>query len=483
MMSYGQLLSGNRLRKSSVENRGRSTEALSDKARIVTSAGFRRLQSKAQVFSLEENDGVRTRLTHTLEVSFYGELLAHQITDRLIDLGRLPAEYKRAFVTTVENACLLHDIGNPPFGHLGEYAIRHWFDENKNNIGAIWKCDGLDEEVVSKFLPGFMNFDGNAQAFRIVARLQWLDDEFGLNLSCGLLASIIKYLGTRPSKAQMFGKKAGFFETDAILISSVWKMAGLKLDKGMPAQRSPLAYIMEAADDIAYCVSDIEDALEKGIVSEDDFVNYINKSMPDNFKIKETKSQRSIGLSNSSVSKKSSKNSRFIKFKTGFTTKLVNAATDIYCHHEDEIRKGNFPQALLDYDDEAKDLSEILKKFSRDYIYSSKEAINVELSGQRIIRSILDEFWPLIKMTTSDISRMYANSTKPLGGSEFAIEKRLYLLLPSKHKINYEHSVENDPKLEHIYRMHLLVDFLSGMTDSHAVKIFGMLNGSGVIGR
>jgi dGTPase len=275
MIDYKKILSSYRFRTSTRSGRNARTESESDRGRVLFSPAFRRLQQKAQVFSMEPNAAVRSRLTHSFEVSQVGRYLADEICQRHETQrgGRLDAVEQGALVNFVEAACLMHDIGNPPFGHFGEAAIQEWFKLNGREcvltaIGMpqfVANTTGPYEQLVSQALVDFLEFDGNPQGLRIVTRLQWNTDEFGLNLTATALASFLKYVrcagdGLRDGN---FRKKAGFFTTESEIVKKVWDEFGYS-----SPQRFPLAYIMEAADDIAYCISDLEDSFEKEIVSE-----------------------------------------------------------------------------------------------------------------------------------------------------------------------------------------------------------------------
>ena len=277
---YRRLLSSQRRRKTTDSTRAGdlNLETVSDTGRIVRSSPFRRLQSKAQVFSMVRSGAVRTRLTHSIEVSNYGELIAEPVVRRLIANGSLSEDLRLPFIKTVSNACLLHDIGNPPFGHMGEYAIQKWFEKNKEELQDTWVGFGkLKGDAFKRHLDAYSNFDGNPHGFRIITRLQWFHDEYGLNLTLSLLASYLKYLGAQPGTGK-FTKKVGYFPTEEKIVKKIWQKLKLKTDiQGLPLQRHPLVFLMEAADDISYCLSDIEDALELGVVSEDAFLSWIER--------------------------------------------------------------------------------------------------------------------------------------------------------------------------------------------------------------
>src|SRR5262249_18405656 len=149
------------------------------------------------------------------EVSNYGELIAGEIAKRLIAKKSLSQDLLLPFVQTAENACLLHDIGNPPFGHMGEYAISKWFEANRAELAARWGKDSeMTETEANEQLQPFQSFDGNPQGFRIITRLQWFRDEYGMNLTCGLLGAYTKYLADSPNSDSPFNKKIGFFPSE-----------------------------------------------------------------------------------------------------------------------------------------------------------------------------------------------------------------------------------------------------------------------------
>lgn len=479
---YDFLISPKRQRSSSKSDRDLTTEMLSDKARIVTSTAFRRLQTKAQVFSLEKNAAVRSRLTHTLEVAMYGQLIAEKTFDLLVKGGKIEPIYRQPFVTTVENACLLHDIGNPPFGHLGEYAIRDWFKNNKKAILDIWERRGdIEQTLAYHHIRDFENFDGNAQGFHIVTRLQWLNDEYGLNLTNTLLASMIKYLTPAPSE-NVPDAKIGYFEIDRDVVVGVWKSLKLKLDGNQPNQKHPLAFIMEAADDIAYSVSDIEDALEKEIISQYDFFEFMQEEIKNqNINDEETKKKlKSYVRDRRKTSDRLSKNAQFINFRIDVVSKMVQSASEYFANNDILIREGGFNGHLLTSDSTAGKLSSALKDFAKKHIYNSQEAIEIELSGFKMIQDILSRFLQIMDLSPEEFLKIQKQELKR---GHLSLERRLYNLLPKRHILAYNYLAKRKQNLELILRTHLIIDYLAGMTDSHAVKVFNILNGTTEGGR
>ena len=484
-----RLLVRDRLRGSTIPGRSVAQEALSDKGRIITSASFRRLQVKAQVFSLEKNAAVRSRLTHTLEVAAMGEIIARLVADQLLNGNEIDATEASALITTAENACLLHDIGNPPFGHLGEYAIANWYQQHHDRIALRWSNHGISSNDIDLHLSGLSNFDGNPQGFRTVARLSWLNDAFGLNLTCGLLASLIKYLGCQLGGGA-FGKKVGYFATERDLIRDIWLKLQLPRNfDGSPRARHPLCYIMEAADDISYCLSDIADAIEKGIVREADFFDFLAKEehktklLASN--VKRAKKQEA------SWGKDAGPDAKFGVFKIATTRKLGELASETFLSKLPEMESGGVDRPIMSYHLDANKSMEILKEFTRQFVFRSREAVNVELSGFHILQKLLDEMSLLTFAGSREFDKIMLDANAPIAelnrnlmqaehkaaSGELPLHVRLATLLPRRHLLNYFSQRRKCPSLEPILRAHLIVDYIAGMTDTHAVKTFSVLEG------
>ncbi len=240
------------------------TESERDYDRILFSTPLRRLADKTQVFPLEEHDSIRTRLTHSYEVSnlarSIGVKLAFEHAEEVFGSQHNEFQVERNVPSLLAAVGLAHDLGNPPFGHQGEIAIQEWFQDH-------FKCQ--PKHVSDE--PDFLKFDGNAQTFRLLTRLQVLNDEFGLNLTLGTLAGLVKYPSIYGSENKGGFKKYGVFQSEANIIHEVWEHTGLH--EGV---RHPLAYVMEACDDIAYSIIDAEDIVKKGYASFYDLMDYLN---------------------------------------------------------------------------------------------------------------------------------------------------------------------------------------------------------------
>ena len=265
MMDYDKLLCMERIRdyKKGFKNTDRRSEFEKDYHRIIGSASFRRLQDKTQVFALDSSDFIRTRLTHSLEVSSIAKSLGQTGGALLKEKGIVTDEQVGYMTDILLCAGLLHDIGNPPFGHFGEAVIRDWFRENLDVM--TYKDKPLSCYLSDVQKADLCNFEGNAQSLRVVAKLHHLVDDNGMNLTKGLLNTIIKYPTSSVEIDKKAGdirlKKMGYFEADSELFQNITQSTGAG------NSRHPLTFLLEAADDIAYSTADIEDGYKKGILS------------------------------------------------------------------------------------------------------------------------------------------------------------------------------------------------------------------------
>lgn len=268
-MNWDQLLCEERQRTHSISNTSDTrNEFQKDYHRIICSASFRRLQDKTQVFPLDNSDFVRTRLTHSLEVSSFAKSLGQTAFQYLINNKRyndINFAIKEKCCSILECAGLLHDIGNPPFGHFGEESIRNWF---KENIGEFeYNKTKIDKYLDEQMINDLFNFEGNAQALRLLTKLHFLVDQNGMNLTYALLNTLIKYpvssIEIDKDSEDIKYHKMGYYFAEKDLFEKITKSTGAV------GCRYPLTFLLEAADDIAYKTADIEDAVKKGIISYD----------------------------------------------------------------------------------------------------------------------------------------------------------------------------------------------------------------------
>lgn len=478
-MDYKQILSAKRTRTTSITGRDLTEELSSDRSRIVYSPPFRRLIKKAQVFSLETNAAIRSRITHSLEVADIGRLIAYGVTKELIKKEKISSDLQLPIILAVENACLLHDIGNPPFGHFGETAIKKWFTEfwkKKYRVLDIPEASKSEElNCDNLWIQDFLQFDGNPQGLRIILRLQRDKDQYGLNLTYTTILSFIKYVRATTEERDTnssLKKKAGYFESEKGIIKEIKK--SLSIDEDV---RYPLAYIMEAADDIAYCISDIEDGIEKEIISAEEFFEDLN----DEWRRMSMGEKDDFPLGEIDESLKPPE--RFLKFKTSYTRQAIKTAIENYVSKESDLLTSKPPSLFPEDSPQAKGF-DCLKTVSRKKLFRSAEAENPELAGYEIIKGLLNAFRPLLLCKTIDFEKLIQakeekDPTKVMK-QDLDLEWRLFNKLPPKHVNAYvdqikEFSPSHYP--EWYFRAHLIVDYISGMTDSFALDMYQLLKG------
>lgn len=461
--NYNNKLSGERVRQSSVKRKRYIDDFYSDRSRILYCSSFRRLQQKAQVFSLEPNASVRTRLTHSLEVSDIGRGLANEIAYKLNAKKLLSDTNIPVMVAIVENACLLHDIGNPPFGHFGESAIRDWA---RNRAEQSLPKGMAYTESLKALMDDFLEFDGNPQGFRTITRLHTDNDEYGLNLTYATLLCALKYSrAAGEEKGKGILKKAGYFRTEQPLVEEIYRKTGMKLH-----HRYPLTYIMEAADDIAYCMSDIADGIEKRILTVEQFCTVFRREWEKAYpgekipvKLPDPENMHSF---NRDIS-------------VPWTKRAAMEAAGNYIRRHDEVFAGT-ADALISDDRPMGKVLETMKCVSRKLLYPSIEAESIELTGYAVMTGILKHYERLMKMSCADFGKLAVGERV----EDADVERRLFNRIGQRCVRAYQYAVDaldhNDsdfPEKEWWLRVHLLVDHLSGMTDEFALETYQMLEG------
>lgn len=472
--NYNKFIVVNRLRNSTRKRIRQIDQFYSDRSRILYSSSFRRLQQKAQVFSLESNASVRTRLTHSLEVSDLGRTLANNIAYRLKNAKKLRENNILSLVAIVENACLLHDIGNPPFGHFCEAAIQDWARTSIHEFTSTDLRDEIDdktglikeESLLNKLINDFKEFDGNPQGFRIVTKLYTDYDKYSLNLTYSTLLCILKYPKTTgEEKGNGILKKAGFFQSEYNLVKRIYESAGLKLK-----QRYPFVYIMEAADDIAYCMSDIADGIEKGIITEKDFLSEFRKEWVSKF-------------GNKKIPVRMPKEDKLRGFKQDisipWSIKAMKEAEENFILEDDKIFEG-IAESLISDKNEMGRVLETMKSVSRKILYTSFEAESIELTGYAVIIGILNKYKRVLQMKYTDFVKLIDNEN--IKGLDF--EKRLIHFIGKRYIKAYKYELEDVDKSDEKFfvkewwiRAHLIIDHISGMTDEYALETYQILEG------
>ncbi|MBL4831106.1 MAG: dGTPase [Aliivibrio sp.] len=455
----------------------------SDRGRIINSAAIRRLQQKTQVFPLERNAAVRSRLTHSLEVQQVGRYIVQTIFRHLGDRAKSYGldGLERQFESLVEMSCLMHDIGNPPFGHFGEQAINDWFIKNiESLLPSVQLSERLHRDITQ--------FEGNAQAIRLTYTL------LNLNLTYAQTAGIMKYTreGTElaPTDEEKqtnhqhskhyLKKKVGYYFSEQRYIDQLRQ--SLSIGAGC---RHPVSYIMEAADDISYGIADIEDAVEKNILT----IEQLSDALREEFRhlcheygltdasdtdvMNKVLQAATKKADNENICKTSQ---YFIELRVKLNHRLVEHASQRFINNIEATYHGTFNQALLEDNSLAHALSETLKNVAKKHVFNHKEVEASELKGYRIIKGLLDCYKPLLQMSKSDFKRIIDGEKQtPL------YESRLFKKLSNKHLKAYQSAMINHPtdvdsdQLEFYYRCRLIQDYISGMTDQYALDEYRLL--------
>lgn len=460
----------------------------SDRGRIINSAAIRRLQQKTQVFPLERNAAVRSRLTHSLEVQQTGRYIVKEVIQALKKQPGGLEQYgltdlTGAFESLVEMACLLHDVGNPPFGHFGEAAINDWFRVNLPGMLTEPQEAGVENsEQNEKFLAmnarlyqDLCHFEGNAQAIRLVHTL------LQLNLSYVQVACILKYTapawfqGEKPAQFSTLMKKPGYYLSEEGYVADL-----LKATHTEQYHRFPLTYIMEAADDISYCIADLDDAVEKAIFSVDQLYQFLQDEWALLKRNKKVASDelfvKIVGFAYTEAQSKARYRSRsdtfFMKMRVKVQSVLVEHAVKRFVDNIEPIWQGSFNHSLLEDDGDENQLLNLFKKVARKHVFNHPEVEQLELQGYRVIKGLLDIYKPLLQLSYQDFNILINEDFH----KDYPIETRLFHKLSGKHRKAYSVHMKNlkiEQRFERLlweryYRARLLQDYVSGMTDLYA---------------
>ena len=484
-MNWNKLLCTERIRnfQKSTISRDLRTEFEKDYHRIIGSASFRRLQDKTQVFPLDKSDYVRTRLTHSLEVSSFAKSLAQNVGEKIIQEKKdydFTSKNKEDISNILQCAGLLHDIGNPPFGHFGETTIRDWF---KNNLGKIeYKGQSLEDYLEPQMIQDFYHFEGNAQGLRLVTKLHFLVDENGMNLTKALLGTIIKYpvssLEIDKKSGNIKTKKMGYFYADRDNFKNI--QDSLELN----GNRHPLTYLLEAADDIAYKTADIEDSVEKGNISYHQLMKELEERCTKSIllnnpfleekdlemKIEESQYARLISILKHKY-EKAVKNGyqkpeiyAVQNWVVSIQGSLIFAASDNFIKNYNEIMNGTYKYDLF-YDTSVKDLMDDLGDIAYKYSFTSKPIFKLEVAAQTILEFLLSKF----------VNAIIYYDTKE---NVTSLQERMIALISKDYMRIYKKESEGKSEKEKLYlRLMLVTDYICGMTDSFAKDLYQELNG------
>lgn len=437
-MEWNKLVSSIRIPTWDKDTNGNVVFAFeSDYRRIVKSSSFRRLQDKTQVFPLDRNDFVRTRLTHSLEVAMISRDILNEVI-REMQKRSMSVDGLKDCHRLLECAALIHDIGNPLFGHFGESAIRIWFENNMNNYKEM---NSLNEQQRYDYLE----FEGNAQTIRVLTKLHDYNGSstVGMRLTASVLDSVIKYTAASnkldknedKKKRVLTHKKVGYFYSENEVFASI------KETTGTQGKRHPMVYLLEASDDISYTFSDLEDGYKFGMFSIADLKEYLKDCMVDEMFTGDKSEEEQM--------------QDFIRKTQQQTFKYVSQN---FVDHYDEIMEGTFTTDLFIGDENILVLFSKLKDFCFKFIFEDDVIIKQEIIGYNILNSLLDTFVPL--------SLKYPSSM-----NEY--EKKVWGYIPKNALQRYEMETKGLSEEEKVYyKIKIAIDYICGMTDGFAKKVY-----------
>ena len=449
-MSWEKLLSGSRAGKAVKLDVGkvgtnRRPPWQADFDRITFSSAFRRMQDKTQVFPLSSSDYVRTRLTHSMEAASVARTLGNWVGYDLKEAEKLPNSIHPLEIgMIVAAATLAHDIGNPPFGHSGEDAIRHWFTTSEtvtriNNDGCF----------STKEICDFENFEGNAQGFRILVKLQMYKEAGGMRLTDATLGAFCKYpaevwRGELPPDHPVSGKKFGFFQSEASVFTELANRLGLLPRSGdrNSWSRHALAFLVEAADDICYRIVDFEDAVQQKLIRFEDVKDLLLQ----------VSKLGAVAVHEDDIGKEEEREqiNHLRALAIGAAVEQC-AKAFIQSANYTRLMSGTLDKSLIELTPCASAFSQI-KKLQKQHVYSNERVLRVETAGFRVISGLLEHFFE----AECDVSAKGGNATQA--------HKKLHELLPEQYKTRDGETPYN--------RLLRVTDYICGMTDRYAVDLY-----------
>ncbi len=421
-----------------------------DYDRIIFSSAFRRLQNKTQVFPLPGSVFVHNRLTHSLEVSSVGRSMGNLVGTFISENYKLTKEsqefYKYSIHDVISAACLCHDIGNPAFGHSGEDAIASYFDRHETDLKQYFtEAEWAD----------LINFEGNANAIRILTQQQNGKSEGGLRLTYSTLAAIAKYPceSVAKDKSQLHRKKFGFFQAQKEAFRTIAEKTNMILEQDSPIiyKRHPFVWLVEAADDICYSIIDVEDSQRLGIIDHDKcrklFLNLVESLDPSQ-----------IDKTKNTLKSISDKNDRIAYLRAKSINLLTQKSVEVYQNNFDQIVKGEFKTALLDViknetEQVTKKVLDEIQRFSIENIYNHRSVLEIENAGYNVMSELLSQFIPPILKDEKERK---------------TFEKKALRLVPA------QFLYEKGTKYQKVMG---ILDYVSGMTDNYATELYRRIKG------
>ncbi len=409
-----------------------------DHDRIVFSSAFRRLGRKTQVHPFSLNDHIHTRLTHSMEVGSLGRSLGIRVGE-LIAAELPPWVTPHDLGTIVQSACLAHDIGNPPFGHAGEYAIRDWFARHRDaeRLSLLSPLERLDLQI----------FEGNAQGFRVVTRIENHLFDGGLRLTFPTLGTLLKY----PWNVELAGPQGKFsaFQSEVEVLNALGRDLGLVARGQDHWCRHPLTYLLEAADDICYAIMDLEDAIELHILSFEDVKAILLQLCGD------------LAFDDAIFATEASARRKISALRGKAMENMVDSAVNAFMDHYDEIMAGSYAgELLLDGDAMVREGILTAKRVARERVFPNTRKAELEVGAYTTIGVLLEAF----------TSAVYEQHVQGADGVGYRADKVLRLM--------GIHAPKAQDSLYNGYRR--VLDFISGMTDNYASYLARQIGGVGL---
>jgi dGTPase len=454
LLSYHRV--GDKPRHAPLETLDERTEYDKDYDRIVFSSAFRSLHDKTQVFPLSTSDYTRTRLTHSIEASCVGRSLG-QLAGRCLK-GQGVAVEPAHLGTVVAAACLAHDIGNPPFGHSGEAAIQHWVERSFPRFDREAVVGPRHPFATEAEWQDLVRFEGNAQGFRILNRLQARTRDGGLRYTVVTVGAMSKY--PRPSvlpgrrerdRARISEKKFGFFQDDTQLACEVFRAMGLEEREPGVFSRHPLAFLVEAADDICYAIIDLEDSAKLGLIPMETACELLEDvaATQQNFK---------------PLKEKVDGETRLGRARAGAIFALIQECVAVFAERVEAMEAGRYEQALVEARDGVGQKVQAIKELTRAKGYESERVLQIEAAGFRTLGGLLDAFVPSVLTDKPNKEEKKLRQLLPLE----------YFQRPGPYLEDRDEAIR---RLTPYQRLLCVTDYVSGMTDGFAVELYQRLSG------
>ncbi|SMX26666.1 Deoxyguanosinetriphosphate triphosphohydrolase [Pelagimonas phthalicica] len=445
-MDWQSLLNTQRLFKDKEEDAARPNYTM-DADRIIFSAPFRRLANKTQVHPLHGHDHLRHRMIHSNEVATVGRSLGMQIGAWLEVEKYIGQGEAHRVAGIIHAACLAHDIGNPPFGHSGEESIGKWFAERFQEPRGVFR--GIDAGL----WPEFEAFEGNAQGFRILTRLEMYRGDYGMDLSAAVLGAFTKYPMTARTRAVLTdhsyvgAKKFGLFDREAKTYARVADRLGLIAETAADGstwwRRHPLVFLVEAADDICYNIVDLEDGYTARDLSFDQVRDLL---LP---LIENTPNDDNLG--------NHTEYEKISHYRALAIGGAIWACVEAFKANHDAIMNGTYSNDLI-ADSALGPAFARIKKTAREQLFVAPRKTKLEVRGRNVIRNVLDGLLPVFDALAE---RGWDEAKLP--DYERQVVRALELDLRG---VTDSYSA-----------LHAMTDFVSGMTDRYAVDTAEMLMG------